>query len=214
MKVRTALIALVLLRLACLEAAAYPREGYEAALSTLHHNVSGTAIIVDENTIRIEHFNYDGGGPAVYFYLGTEDSQAAFVSGIPIGPLLTGTVYNDDEVIVDLGGSTTLDGYNAISVWCVDFSANFGSGTFLLPGDVTGDGFVGADDIVGVLTGWGLTGATRQQGDLTGDAFVGADDYVQVLTFWGSGSPPEAIPEPATMGLLMLGGLAVLRRRG
>ena len=39
------------------------------------------------------------------------------------------------------------------------------------------------------------------------------DDYVEVLTYWGSGTPPEPIPEPATVGLLALGGLALLRRR-
>jgi hypothetical protein len=132
-KTRITLIGLVLLGLSASLYASYPRAGYEAELSTLFHNVSGTATIVDANTIFVEHFNYDGNGPAVYFYLGTEDAQAAFVSGIPIGPLLTGTVYNDDEVVIHLTGSATLDGYNAISVWCVDFSANFGSGTFIDP---------------------------------------------------------------------------------
>jgi hypothetical protein len=130
-KARITVIGLVLLGLSVSLYATYPRAGYEAELSTLAHNVSGTATIVDANTILIEHFNYDGDGPAVYFYLGTEDAQAAFESGIPIGPLLTGTVYNDDEVVVHLTGSTTLDGYNGISVWCVDFVANFGSGTFI-----------------------------------------------------------------------------------
>jgi hypothetical protein len=133
MKARITLMGLVLSGLSLSLHASYPRAGYEAELSTIDHNVSGTATIVDANTILIEHFNYDGGGPAVYFYLGTEETQAAFINGIPIGPLLSGTARNDDEVVVHLTGSTTLDGYNAISVWCVDFSANFGSGTFIDP---------------------------------------------------------------------------------
>ena len=86
-----------------------------------------------------------------------------------------------------------------------------------LPGDVDGNGFVGADDLVTILTNWALTGATRQQGDLSGDGFVGADDYVEVLTYWADGSPPPeppaTIPEPLTLGLLLIGGLPLLRRR-
>ena len=56
-------------------------------------------------------------------------------------------------------------------------------------GDADGDGSVGADDLVVILTYWGQTGVTRQQGDVTGDGVVGADDYVEVLTYWGKGSP-------------------------
>jgi hypothetical protein len=87
--------------------------------------------IIDKNTLHVDHFFYDGGGPAVYFYLGTEDSDAAYIAGIPIGPLLTGTVYSDDTLEVHLPDPQTLDGYNAVSVWCEDVSVNFGSGTFI-----------------------------------------------------------------------------------
>ena len=81
-----------------------------------------------------------------------------------------------------------------------------------VPGDATGDGFVGADDLVAILRSWGQSGASRGDGDLTGDGFVGADDYVQVLSYWGTAPPPEATPEPASLGMLLLCGLAVLRR--
>lgn len=91
----------------------------------------------------------------------------------------------------------------------------FGSSVFYylrpeLPGDVTGDNFVGADDLVAILTNWGLSPANRDQGDLTGDGLVGADDYVEVLTYWGSGYPSEPLPEPATLGLLLIAGSTCL----
>lgn len=127
---------LALLTVAPLSFATYPRAGYEAQLNTFFHNVSGTVSIVDADTLIVENFNYDGGGPAVYFYLGTEDSQAAFIAGLSIGPLLTGTVYTNDELILHLTPPDTLDGYNAISVWCEDFNANFGSASFV---DLTPD---------------------------------------------------------------------------
>ncbi len=120
----------VLLILPLTFADVYDRTGWQAPLSTLFHNVSGTVTIVDANTLLVEDFNYDGGGPAVYFYLGADNTQSSFNSGLGIGPLLTGTVFTNDTLLVDLPGAQTLDGYTAISVWCEDFDVNFGSGTF------------------------------------------------------------------------------------
>ena len=86
-----------------------------------------------------------------------------------------------------------------------------------LNGDVNGDGFVGGDDLTIILTNWGQSVTGREQGDLNGDFFVGGDDYSEVLSHWGTGIPPQSVvagtPEPATLGLLLMGGLALLRRR-
>lgn len=108
----------------------YPRAGAKAVLSTFYHQVSGTATIVNANSIRVDHFYYDGGGPAVYFYLGTNRTASAFANGIYFTNLLSGTVYTDATVTVTLPGALTLDGYNSLSVWCRDFAIDFGSGTF------------------------------------------------------------------------------------
>lgn len=108
----------------------YPRAGAQAGLSTKFHNVSGTATIVSSNTIRVNEFYYDGGGPAVYFYLGTNATHDAFQNGIYFTNLLSGTAYSDASVTVTLSGGQTLDGYNAISVWCRDAKVDFGSGIF------------------------------------------------------------------------------------
>ncbi|MCP5515655.1 MAG: DM13 domain-containing protein [Verrucomicrobiales bacterium] len=58
------------------------------------------------------------------------DAQQAYENGIRTGDLLTGTAHSGDSVTVSLPEGQSLDGYNAISVWCVDFAINFGSGTF------------------------------------------------------------------------------------
>ena len=85
-----------------------------------------------------------------------------------------------------------------------------------LPGDVSGDGWVGGDDLSIIITNWGEFVTDRQLGDLNDDGFVGGDDYTEVLSYWGTGTPPDplvtSVPEPATLALLFLGGLAMLRR--
>ena len=84
-------------------------------------------------------------------------------------------------------------------------------------GDVNGDGMVGVDDLVGVLSSWGQSETLCEKGDLDGDGLVGASDYVEVLNDWGTSftsSQATAIPEPSTCLVLLAGlGATLLRRR-
>ena len=84
-------------------------------------------------------------------------------------------------------------------------------------GDLNGDGFVGQIDLGYVLTYWGQTVAMGDplMGDPSGDGLVSQDDLDMVLADWGGGSPPAppSVPESATLSLLTLGGLALMRRK-
>ena len=113
--------------------AEYPRAGWSAELATYFHDVSGTVTIIDDRTLLVEHFTFDGGGPAVYFYLGATDSNVDFENGLQLDPKLD-RAYNDESLTLTLPPGETLDGYGAISVWCALVSANFGSGPFVSPG--------------------------------------------------------------------------------
>ena len=164
----------------------YPRAGWVADMPQGAHIAEGFASIVDERTIRVDHFTYDGTAPAVYFYLGETDSQQSFVNGIPIGPHLN-RPYNDETIIVQLPEGQTLDGYSAISVWCVDFSANFTSATFVCAADLTGDGEIGLADLAALVGNYGVTsGAELEDGDLDGDADVDLADLAELLSVYGT----------------------------
>ena len=115
------------------DGAGYGRAGWSAALSTLQHGVSGVVSIVNERTLRITNFNYDGRGPLVWVYLGADNSNASFASGPAVGAQLQSRPYVNETIEVQLPEGQTLDGYKAVSIWCVQFSANFGSGTFFAP---------------------------------------------------------------------------------
>ncbi len=193
--------------------------GAQATLSMDFHNVGGTVTVVDEDTFRVDDFTYDGTGPLVYFYLGFDETNAAFASGLEIPLLLNGTIYDGTQgpLFFDLPIGETFSGYNAISVWCAQFNINFGSGTFSpIEGDLDGDGFVGIADLNIILGAWNQSVPPGDPlADPSGDGFVGIADLNIVLGNWNAGSPPGAViavPEPASTAILGCVGVVLLRR--
>lgn len=105
--------------------------GQVAVLSTFAHSVSGTAEIIDDCTIRVEEFVYDGGGIDVRFYGGLGGN---YVNGFPMSEdLVRSGGYNGETVYAQLPVSRTLDELDGISVWCVDVAVSFGDGIFASP---------------------------------------------------------------------------------
>ena len=109
----------------------HAKVGQVANLATIAYNVSGQATIVDDCTIRIDNFNYTGGGlPDVSMYAGLDGDYAG---GFSMGDNLYGTSHTDETLTLTLPQSRTLDELNGISVWCVQAEADFGSGMFASP---------------------------------------------------------------------------------
>lgn len=80
-----------------------------------------------------------------------------------------------------------------------------------LIGDIDSDGFVGVSDLDMILANWGDANTTV---DLDGSGSVDQGDLDIIIANWGSGEPPTGIiPEPGTLAIVGLGGLALLRRR-
>jgi len=68
----------------------------------------------------------------------------------------------------------------------IDVTATYAP-AFVL-GDISGDGFVGQDDLDLILGSWGNTVGAGSQADPSADGFVGQSDLDIVLDNWGAGS--------------------------
>ncbi|KAK8751482.1 hypothetical protein OTU49_008728, partial [Cherax quadricarinatus] len=118
-------------------AAALPSNQYKGVyigkLSTLEHGVTGDVYAVDNTTVFIEGFSYDGEGPDAFFFAGNKSpkpSSRGFI--IPdehnrnevLGP------YRNKNIIlrfpVTKKGQRSLDNIKWMSVWCRRFGVNFG----------------------------------------------------------------------------------------
>lgn len=108
--------------------ATHARVGQSAELTTRFHRVSGTARIVDDCTIVIENFTYDGLGidVRVVAALDANFGQATPVSNNLVGP----AGYDNQTLIVKLPVGVTLDDVAYISIWCATAQLSLGDGAF------------------------------------------------------------------------------------
>jgi len=123
-----------------------------------------------------------------------------------------GTFYGLNEgAEVDLGyGGTTYK-------FTISYTGGTGNDVVLnlipnhIPGDINGDNIVDQADYTVWYNHYGQTPAAWADGDVTGDSIVDQADY----TVWYNnyGSTGGNVPEPMTMALLAIGGVAMLRRR-
>ena len=102
--------------------------GSTAELIEHFHGVAGTAVIVDNCTLEIRDFEFDGGGVDVHVVVAdnpdfddyknlTEDLRAD-------GP------YEGVSLTVPLREGMSIEDVTHISIWCIPFSASFGDGAF------------------------------------------------------------------------------------
>lgn len=110
-------------------ASSHPDVGTVVQFDSFFHDVAGQLTVVDDCTIEISDFAYDGGGPAVYFYAANGNDFAGDAAFI-MGPKLNGRVYSGDRFRLQLPDGKTLDDVDGVSVWCADFSVSFGTAGF------------------------------------------------------------------------------------
>ena len=83
-------------------------------------------------------------------------------------------------------------------------------------GDINLDGFVNATDLAALAAGFGAIPPPDNlwaDGNLNCDNLVNATDLAIMAEKFGYTAPPAPVPEPFTLGLVSIGGLALLRRR-
>jgi hypothetical protein len=97
-------------------------------VNTFIHNVHGTARIVDNCTIVIENFTYDG--------IGLDVRVVGIANGDASNPtVLTADIrrpggYNNETLTVPLPEGVTLDDCDQLSIMCIPFKFSFGYATF------------------------------------------------------------------------------------
>jgi mono/diheme cytochrome c family protein len=109
--------------------ATHPDIGKSAQLSKFAHNVGGTATIIDDCTVEITNFTYDGQGIDVRFYGGLGGNYSAGFS-MSTEDLRRSDGYSGETVYAQLPEDRTLDDIDGLSVWCVPVGASFGDGLF------------------------------------------------------------------------------------
>lgn len=106
----------------------HPKVGQVAQLRNFSHDIGGQAIIVDDCTIRIENFTFDGAGINVQLYGATGgDYDNGFSMS---GDLRRAGGYNGETLTFTLPEGRTLDDVDGVSVWCVPVGVSFGDGLF------------------------------------------------------------------------------------
>jgi hypothetical protein len=155
----------------------YERAGWVADIPSGAHSVQAKITIVNDHMLQVENFTYDGTAPLVYFYLGESDSYGDFLDGQQVLPELD-RAFDDESLLIRLPQGETLDGYNAISVWCAAFDINFGSASFVAPAEPY------------ARTGW-VADIPPGQHDSEGQATIITDRIIEVDHFTYDGTAPQ-----------------------
>ena len=158
----------------------------------------------------------DAGGMDGFTRTGSGIDHWLFYATFRAGTKLGTVVFSENANSVATGHETTLfDYYVNVSpsdmIYAGDF-VNIVPGPVI--GDANGDGVVDAADYIIVKKNFGQPVTPGDNGDFNNNGTVDYDDLQTLMGAFNSVSGvPATTPEPATLGLLALGGLALLRRK-
>jgi len=97
-------------------------------LASRAHDVAGTIVFVDDRTIALEGFVFDGGGIDVRAIVAPShdalNDPAQYV--VLSDDLRRPGGYDQASLTFSLPEGSTIDDFKAFSIWCVPFGASFG----------------------------------------------------------------------------------------
>ncbi|KAL3173630.1 hypothetical protein MRX96_041453 [Rhipicephalus microplus] len=97
-------------------------------LNTHFHGVSGELYVVDDTTLYLKDFHYDGTGPDAYFWAGssTRPDHTGFIIPDEKGRTTPLGAYNGQDLVLKLPAGQAVSKIRWFAVWCRKFRANFG----------------------------------------------------------------------------------------
>ncbi len=105
--------------------ATHERVGWIGALETRQHRVQGLVEIVDDCTIEVTGFGFDGAGLDVRFVVADNPD---FTDHVVLTDDLRRTGgYDDETLTLPLTTEVDLDAVSHASIWCVPAGVDFGS---------------------------------------------------------------------------------------
>ena len=91
------------------------------------YGISGTVTIISDCEIEISNFFYNGAGPNVSIYGGTNGD---FRNGVNLSQPINGRSFQGETISVFLPEGFNLDEINSFSIWCFEFNIDFSSASF------------------------------------------------------------------------------------
>lgn len=105
--------------------------GWIAEIIGNFHEVGGTAEIIDENTIEVTDWTFDGGGLNARLFLAVDG--APFFSDYELTDNLVGEPSDGVTLTLPIPDQAELENWDSIVMWCVPVGAIFGMGVFEAP---------------------------------------------------------------------------------
>ncbi|XP_074107985.1 protein Skeletor, isoforms B/C [Cotesia typhae] len=100
------------------------------------HSIKGTVYVIDESTIFVKGFTYDGTAPDVFFWVGNTTSPTPMGEIVPYPENDAGRepqvlkAYHNENVVLKLPQGKKIRDIRWLAVWCRRFTVDFGDIVF------------------------------------------------------------------------------------
>ncbi|OQV24598.1 Protein Skeletor, isoforms D/E [Hypsibius exemplaris] len=175
-------------------------------LNSYQHGLAGDVFAVDDETVLVKRFVFDGQVPDAFFYVGSTDSVAARPFNAVIlnndkGQRVPLTRSDGQDVVVRLNSGANLGAYRWLAVISNSQNANFGD--VLFPRDFSPPTVVSLGPLMPAPSNF-LAGSVR-----SGTVTVINDKQIQIQNFHYDGQAPDAVfwtgqgAQPSSQGTIV-----------